>query len=292
MSIHRSSLYFILCLKPSLLAVPVITQSDLGKENNGIANAQTIIRQHLDPTLTGTLQHRFTNHHNNILSEIKWSVFRRDFSPGFEDILEEGVHNGWYDVKDVLDKCVDIGLPIIVKLIHCYSFVFRWIGIPWLQAEIDEWVRYKNRNSPRANKNKILPHGIPSLIRAKPQRYNALDFKVNVTLIFLCSSIIQCDSRFQLHQRSLTRSKLSLLLVITQFLNSSQSPSTSVLVSFILNSVNQPSLPVHYGMSTDNSGNVSMSESWVMISRLYLGCILKAPGDLKMMARQWRFCQI
>lgn len=86
--------------------MPIITQSDPGHENNGIANAQTVIRHTLDPSLTGTMQHRFAKGHNNILSEIKWSVFRRDFSPGFETILEEGVNNGWYDVDDILEKYV------------------------------------------------------------------------------------------------------------------------------------------------------------------------------------------
>jgi hypothetical protein len=82
----------------------VITQSDPGTENNGVANVQTLIRHRLDPSLQGTLQHRFAKGHNNILSEIKWSIFRRDFSPGFEDILEEGVQKGWYDVGNVLEK--------------------------------------------------------------------------------------------------------------------------------------------------------------------------------------------
>jgi hypothetical protein len=50
------------------------------------------------------MQHRFTTGHNNILSEIKWSIFRRDFSPGFEDILDLGVKNGWYDVNNTLEK--------------------------------------------------------------------------------------------------------------------------------------------------------------------------------------------
>jgi hypothetical protein len=56
--------------------------------------------------------------------------------------------------------------------------VFRWLAFPWLQAEIDDWVRFKNETSPRKDKNKILPHGIPALIRAKPQHYGGLDFKV------------------------------------------------------------------------------------------------------------------
>lgn len=87
-----------------IVGIPIITQSDPGTENNAIANIQTLMRHRLDPTLADTLQHRFAKGHNNILSEIKWSVFRRDFSPGFEDILQEGVHNGWYDVHDVLEK--------------------------------------------------------------------------------------------------------------------------------------------------------------------------------------------
>jgi len=145
-------------------AVPVLTQSDPGHENHGVANSQTTIRHSLDPSLAGTMQHRFANGHNNILSEIKWSVFRRDFSPGFENILEEGVREGWYDVDDILE-----------------NLLFRWLAFPWLQAEIDEWVRFKNETAPRADRNKVLPHGIPALIRAKPEHYGGLDFKIPVS---------------------------------------------------------------------------------------------------------------
>jgi hypothetical protein len=38
----------------------------------------------------------------------------------------------------------------------------------------------RNRTAPRADKNKILPHGIPELIQKKPHLYNATDFKVSV----------------------------------------------------------------------------------------------------------------
>ena len=157
----------------------MITQSDPGSENNGVANVQTLIRHRLDPSLADTLQHRFAKGHNDILSEIKWSVFRRDFSPGFENILEEDVHNGWYDVDDVLDKYVMCLEDMCdTNAVNCCSLVFRWLAIPWLQAEIDEWVRIKNRGAPRAVKHKVLPHGIPALIRGKPHHFNALDFKV------------------------------------------------------------------------------------------------------------------
>jgi len=121
------------------------------------------MRHRLDPSLANTLQHRFARGHNNILSEIKWSVFRRDFSPGFEDMLEQGVQSGWYDVNDALE-----------------NLLFRWIAIPWLQTEIDEWVKFKNTTAPRAVKNKILPRGIPALIRSRPSHFNAVDFKIPV----------------------------------------------------------------------------------------------------------------
>jgi hypothetical protein len=62
-----------------------------------------VIRHQLDPNLANTLQHHFCSGHNNILFEIKWSVFRKDFSPGFEDILELGVNNRWYDINDTLE---------------------------------------------------------------------------------------------------------------------------------------------------------------------------------------------
>lgn len=86
------------------LGVPVITQNDPRTENYGVANTHTMIRHCLDPSLANTLQHRFMPGHNNILSEVKWSIFRRDFVPGFEDILQQGVDNGWYDINDVLEK--------------------------------------------------------------------------------------------------------------------------------------------------------------------------------------------
>ena len=86
------------------VGVPIIMQSDPGTENYGVANVHTSIRHRLNPNLSNTLQHCFSRGHNNILSEIKWSIFRQDFSPGFEDILQHGVDSGWYDVNDVLEK--------------------------------------------------------------------------------------------------------------------------------------------------------------------------------------------
>ena len=66
----------------------------------------------------------------------------------------------------------------IIDTLSFHRLLFQWLAIPWLQAEIDAWVRFKNRVSPCAVKNKILPRGIPALIRAIPAHFHALDFKV------------------------------------------------------------------------------------------------------------------
>jgi hypothetical protein len=71
-----------------------------------------------------------------------------------------------------------------------YSLLFRWIAIPWLQAEINKWVNFKNKTAPRASRHKILPQGVPTLIRSCPHLFNAIDFKVVrsiavITTIFL-----------------------------------------------------------------------------------------------------------
>ena len=90
-----------------LAAIPLTTQSDPGSENYGVANVQTRARHELDPSLAGTLQHRWKREKNNVKSEANWSVFRRDFAPGFEDLFESGVNQGWYDVDKPLEKYVN-----------------------------------------------------------------------------------------------------------------------------------------------------------------------------------------
>jgi len=111
--------------------------------------------------LSGTLQHRWKRKKNNVKSEANWSVFRRDFAPGFEDLFESGVNQGWYHVDKPLE-----------------NLVFRWLAIPWIQSELDKWVLHRNRTCPRYDPKKVLPHGIPLVIRDKPEKFDAMDFKV------------------------------------------------------------------------------------------------------------------
>jgi hypothetical protein len=43
---------------------------------------------------------------NNIKCEANWSMFRRDFTPGFEDLFDDGVNNGLYDADILLERYV------------------------------------------------------------------------------------------------------------------------------------------------------------------------------------------
>jgi hypothetical protein len=77
-----------------------------------------------------------------------------------------------------------------------HSLIFLWLAIPWLQAELDAWVMLRNRTAPRADRNKILPHGIPELIRFKPTKFGTVDLKASL-LFFVKSSahFYMLDSR-------------------------------------------------------------------------------------------------
>ena len=52
-----------------------------------LANAQTIIRHALNPSLR---ERRVIREKNNVKSEANWSIFQRDFVLGFQSILEFG----------------------------------------------------------------------------------------------------------------------------------------------------------------------------------------------------------
>ncbi|KAF8584518.1 hypothetical protein K439DRAFT_1238577, partial [Ramaria rubella] len=141
--------------------MPLVTQSDPGSENYGVANGHTMGHHMVDPTLEGTPQHHWMRQHNNIKPEITWSQLHLCFTPGVEDLLDEGLNQGWYDLNEPLDM-----------------LLFRWLFIPWLQGELDAWRDSHNTTSKRANKNKILPHGRPQLIFEAPRMFDSLDFKI------------------------------------------------------------------------------------------------------------------
>ena len=72
-------------------------------ENVNVAYAQTALRHRLEPSLDGSIQHRWFRKHGNIKPEIHWSVFRRDWAVGFQALLDRGVNEGYYDIGDPLE---------------------------------------------------------------------------------------------------------------------------------------------------------------------------------------------
>ncbi|KAG1884005.1 hypothetical protein F4604DRAFT_1878823 [Suillus subluteus] len=149
----------------TLGAMPLVTQSDPGTENNGIANGHTMLRHLQDPVLARMLQHKFKGKHHNIKPEIFWSQLCRRWAPGFEDILDFGLNNGIYDPDDALEK-----------------LVFHFIFIPWLQDELDHFAARFNNTKPHFNMHKILPHGCPNDIFHHPERFDLRDFSVKVNI--------------------------------------------------------------------------------------------------------------
>ncbi|KAF8587965.1 hypothetical protein K439DRAFT_1247894, partial [Ramaria rubella] len=141
--------------------MPLITQSDPGTENYGVANGHTTGCHMVDPSLEGTRQHCWMRDHNNVKPEITWSQLCCRFTPGVEDLLDNGLNKGWYDPSDPLDM-----------------LLFHWLFIPWLQSELDAWKDSHNTTPKCADKNKILPHGRPQLIFEAPTMFDSLDFKV------------------------------------------------------------------------------------------------------------------
>ncbi|KAJ7086295.1 hypothetical protein C8R43DRAFT_1092660 [Mycena crocata] len=143
--------------------MPLVSQSDPGVENFGLANGHTLLRHWHDPSLEGTLQHRWMNEKKNVMPEIGWSQLRHRWTPGFEDVLDIGVNNGWYDPSNLLQ-----------------ALVFRWVFIPWLQIELDAYRHRVNNTAKRADRNKVLPHGVPNHMSESPEDYGVLDFKIRV----------------------------------------------------------------------------------------------------------------
>ncbi|KAI6011252.1 hypothetical protein BKA83DRAFT_4502818 [Pisolithus microcarpus] len=132
--------------------IPMITQSDPGTENFGIANAQTLLRQMHDPMLEGYVQHRWMHTKKNIMPEIAWSQLRRRFSPGFESLLNTGVDAGWYDPDNMLQL-----------------MVFRWVFIPWLQVELNNYQDRINNSRKRRDKRKVtMEHWITRQVMVSP----------------------------------------------------------------------------------------------------------------------------
>ncbi|KAG0704749.1 hypothetical protein DFH29DRAFT_981365 [Suillus ampliporus] len=160
-------------------AMPLVTQSDPGTENNGIANGHTMLYHLQDPALAHTLQHKFKGQHRNIKPEIFWSQLRHRWAPGFEDVLEFGFTSGIYNPKDSLKR-----------------LVFHFIFIPWLQCELNLFAERFNNAKPHYNMHKILPHSRPNDIFYHPEKFGSQDFSVKVdgpSLDLVCHTYAPSD---------------------------------------------------------------------------------------------------
>ncbi|KAI9434815.1 hypothetical protein H4582DRAFT_1818292, partial [Lactarius indigo] len=157
--------HFYLNAARAIGGIPLITQSDPGTENVNVAYAQTALHHHMEPSLDGSIQHRWFRKHGNIKPEIHWSVFRRDWAVGFQKLLDKGVDEQYYDVGDPLE-----------------CLVFRFVFIPFMQREVDAWVHQRNWTKRRADRKKVLPNGIPMIILQKPHKWKAADYKIAVPL--------------------------------------------------------------------------------------------------------------
>ena len=144
------------------VGVPCVTQSDRGTENFNVAYAHTHIRHTLDPSLSGSIQHRWMHGHSNIRPEQMWARFRRMWVPGFESLLQKGIRHQWYDDVNVADR-----------------LVLRWLAIPWLQKAADSYIYDHNTSRRRADRHKVLPNEVPDVMFENPEVVNALDFKVS-----------------------------------------------------------------------------------------------------------------
>ncbi|KAG9124323.1 hypothetical protein FRC07_012033 [Ceratobasidium sp. 392] len=150
-------------LKPDTPRMPMLTQSDPGTENFGIANAQSTLRQMLDPSLVGTMQHIHSRKHGNIKPEILWRLFRERYAADLERLYSEGLEKGIFNPD-----------------INIENLVFRFIFMPLTQAELNIYTEFHNSTPRRANRKSVLPHAAPVRVYEYPEHYCTRDFKITV----------------------------------------------------------------------------------------------------------------
>ena len=172
-------LFFITGLSDISVGVPCVTQSDHSTENFNVAYAHTHIRHTLNPSLSGSIQHRWMHGHSNIKPVQMWSRFRRMWAPGFESLLQKGIAQQWYDDANIADRYAICHIHAGFITYRYCRLVFRWLAIPWLQKAADSYVYDHNTTRRRANRRKVLPNEVPDVMFENPEIVNALNFKVS-----------------------------------------------------------------------------------------------------------------
>ena len=113
---------------------------------------------------------------SNIPPEITWSQVRRRWTPGFENILDFGLWQGWFDIHNSIDWSLPLPCPY-AKTDSIDRLLLRWVIIPWLQCEMDRFHDHFNNTRKCQDKHKVLPQGVPNHIYENPEAYDGLDFK-------------------------------------------------------------------------------------------------------------------
>ncbi|KAG8708075.1 hypothetical protein FRC09_001464 [Ceratobasidium sp. 395] len=147
---------------PEIDGMPLLTYSDPGSENYGVANAQSWLRQMLDASLVGSMQHKWLRKHGNIKPEIFWSQLRARFAPPLEQLMQEGLDQEWYNLHNELEY-----------------LIFLWLFTPFLQSELDLFAYRYNTSRKRANTKTLLPQGRPKYIYEFPEHFDASNLKVS-----------------------------------------------------------------------------------------------------------------
>jgi hypothetical protein len=75
-----------------------------------------------------------------------------------------------------------------------FRLVFCFVFIPWLQKELDAYRDRVNNTTKRADRNKVLPHGVPNDMFKNPGDFGVLDFKVHSDIYkYICSDLLTKD---------------------------------------------------------------------------------------------------
>jgi len=64
------------------------------------------IHHALNPSLSSSIQHNWKRGHLNIKPEQMWSRFHWTWTNSFEELLEKGVQQQWYNVVNITDQYV------------------------------------------------------------------------------------------------------------------------------------------------------------------------------------------
>lgn len=94
---RKFSFFFKIQTIKQATGMPMLTQSDPGTENFGIANVQSTLCQMLDSSLSGTMQHIRLRKHGNIKPEVFWAGYQKQLATGLEPFISIRLEEGFFN---------------------------------------------------------------------------------------------------------------------------------------------------------------------------------------------------